>query len=61
MGATVQITDRQIFDLGLEAAAAGDRKQVGICARALRGSKAARRECARVIAAAAEIARQEAA
>lgn len=46
------ITDEQIATLRAEAGAAGDMAQVAICDRALRGSAAARAECARVIAAA---------
>lgn len=44
------ITDEQIATLRAEAGAAGDMAQVAICDRALRGSAAARAECARVIA-----------
>ena len=46
------LSDDQIERLRTEAGEHGDREQVRICDRALAGSYAARRECARVIAAA---------
>lgn len=52
MTTTRTITTRQITSLRQEAGSAGDPKMVVICDRALRGSRAARAECARVIAAA---------
>lgn len=49
-----EITDEQIRTLRTEAGAAGDDEQVAICTAALNGVLAARVECARVIAEAAE-------
>ena len=46
-------TDDAIAALRVEAAAAGDDRQVSLCNRALDGQSAALRECARVIADAA--------
>lgn len=52
--ANQEITKAQIESLNNEAAAHGDLEQVAICERALEGDMAARRECARVISAAAD-------
>ena len=50
--ATEQITAKQIKKLMNEAIAAGDKKQVRICERALDGRTLAIAECARIIQAA---------
>jgi hypothetical protein len=47
---TKTVTNGRILSLRDEAAAAGDLAMVAICRGALNGDKAARRECARVIA-----------
>ena len=47
------VTDEQIDRLHTEASNVGDEAQVRLCERALDGDKEARRECARVIQAAA--------
>ena len=46
------VTDQDITALAREASSAGDAAMVKICGRALAGSAAARKECARVILAA---------
>lgn len=43
------VTDRQIVQLGIEAAKAGDVDQVTTCLKALAGNDSARRACARVV------------
>lgn len=50
---TTQITTKQIKALLAEAIAAGDKKQVRICERALDGRTRAIAECTRIIQAAA--------
>lgn len=49
---STKVTDEEIAGLAKEAASAGDDQMVKIAGRALSGSAAARKECARVIMAA---------
>lgn len=49
---STKVTDEEIAGLAREAASAGDSQMVKIAGRALSGSAAARKECARVIMAA---------
>lgn len=50
---TAKITDEQLRSLIEESAQAGDHAQIDLARAALKGNKKARRECARVVAAAA--------